>query len=157
MLKHTSIRAMHGFAYGVLLGQIVLILISIGEGDGKFYCVVPTILALSGSELSAVILQTFFTGLIGAVFAAATIIFELESWSLLKQFTIHFLITSIVWVPIAYFFWMPDNGFGIMICLGSFAITYMINWIVQYAASKKDVDEINRKIRSAHTGKSEHE
>ncbi|NJD01579.1 MAG: DUF3021 domain-containing protein [Ruminiclostridium sp.] len=146
MIKKAGIRAAHGFAYGVLAGQIVMILISLSLEDGKFFQFVPKLRALFNNEIEAVIAQTVLTGIIGTVFAAASLVFEIEKWSILKQCVIHFLITAAFWVPIAYLFWLPQNIQSIIICFAGFLVTYVINWLIQYFISRNDVKKINAKI-----------
>ncbi|MCG8638358.1 MAG: DUF3021 domain-containing protein [Desulfobacterales bacterium] len=146
MLKKMGIRAAGGFAYGVLLGQIIAIIISLSFGDGKFYQVIPEFRALFENEITAVIVQVILTGIVGTVFATASIVFEFEKWSVLKQCLVHFFITAAFWIPIVYLCWMPQNVQGILIYLANFLGVYVINWLIQYFIAKNDVKKINAKI-----------
>ena len=89
-------RAILGFIYGVFIGQTILILESLFKHDGNFYFVSQSLFELAGTKLGGVIIQYLLTGLIGTTFAASTVLFELDEWSLLRQTVTHFIITSIV-------------------------------------------------------------
>lgn len=148
MLKKMSIRAAGGFAYGVLVGQIIAIIISLSFGDGKFHQVLPEFRALFENEITAVIVQMILTGIVGTVFATTSIVFEIEKWSVLKQYLVHFFITAAFWIPIVYLCWMPQNAQGILIYLANFLGVYVINWLIQYFIAKNDVKKINAKINA---------
>ncbi len=55
-----------------------------------------------GSEINAVILQTVLSGMIGTVFSASSVIWEIEYWSITKQTTIYFFITSVFFANCIY-------------------------------------------------------
>lgn len=148
MLKKACIRAASGFAYGILIGQSVSIMISLGFGDGTYHAVIPEFSALFNTEITAVIVQMILRGILGAAFAATSIIFEMEKWSILKQYVLHFFITAAFWVPIVYFCWMPRNAGGVLIFLANFVGVYAIIWLVQYFIAKNDVKKINEKINA---------
>ena len=66
------------------MGCIITLIISTCIGDGTFYSVAPEFAEKMGNELNAVILQTVVCGSLGADFAAASVIWELDSRSLAK-------------------------------------------------------------------------
>ena len=66
------------------MGCIITLIISACIGDGTFYSVAPELVEKMGNELNAVILQTVLCGILGADFAAASVIWELDSRSLAK-------------------------------------------------------------------------
>ena len=92
-------RAILGFIYGVFIGQTILIIESLFMRDGNFYPVAASLVDLAGTKIAAVIIQYFLTGIIGTTFAATTVIFEMDNWSLLRQTILHFIITSNVMPP----------------------------------------------------------
>ncbi|MFJ7949981.1 DUF3021 domain-containing protein [Lysinibacillus sp. NPDC096418] len=148
MLKKLLSRAAGGFAYGILIGQVVQISISLKLGQGQFMPVTPDFANLFNNEATAVIIQLLLTGVIGLTFAMSSTIFEIAKWGLLKQYLIHFFITAIVWVPVVAFCWMPKNMLSIFIYCVSFLGTYLITWFIQYTISKKDIQQINAMIRA---------
>ena len=137
-------RAILGFIYGVFNGQTILIIESLFMRDGNFYPVAASLVDLAGTKIAAVIIQYFVTGIIGTTFAATTVIFEMDSWSLLRQTIIHFIITSIV-MYIAGFLcgWFPHKLSSTLIWFGIFIVIYVIFWISFSSYYKNKVKKMN--------------
>lgn len=146
MFKKLAIRGLFGFTCSVLIGQLVSILISLGTGSGEFYPVTEEFRALFSSEISAVITQLILIGLIGTTFSISSVLFEIEEWSFLKQGLIHFIITSIVWIPVVYLCWMPKGYSGLVILLINLLGTYIITWLIHYLLNRRNIKKINEKI-----------
>ena len=97
-----------------------------------------------GNELNAVILQTVLCAILGAGFAAASVVWELDSWSLAKQSGIYFLIISIIMLPIAYFAnWMKHSLAGVLSYAGIFTAIFVVVWISQYLLWKQNIKRMN--------------
>lgn len=142
MLKKLAVRLYNGFAITVFVDLIVHFIVAQCVGS----VVTPSFAARFGSEAAATLAQLMLVALIGMTFAGAALIFENEKWSFLKQGIIHFVITAIVWMPIAWICWMPVSGKGMAFTILGWTLTYIINWVVQYCISRRDVRDINRKI-----------
>ena len=137
-------RAVLGFIYGVFIGQTILIIESLFMRDGNFYAVSNSLLELAGSKIAAVIIQYFLTGLIGTTFAATTVIFEMDSWSLLRQSITHFIITSIVMYVAGFLCgWFPHTLVSTLIWFGVFVVVYLIFWICFSLYYKNKVKKFN--------------
>ena len=147
MKKEVAKRAILGFIYGVFIGQTILIIESLFMRDGNFYAVSNNLLELAGTKIAAVIIQYFLTGIIGTTFAATTVIFEMDSWSLLRQTITHFVITSIV-MYIAGFLcgWFPHTVGSTLIWFGVFVVVYVIFWICFSMYYKNKVKKINEAL-----------
>ena len=145
--KAVAKRAILGFIYGVFIGQTILILESLFMRDGNFYFVSKSLLDLTGTKIAAVIVQYFMTGLLGTTFAATTVIFEMDNWSLLKQTILHFVITSIV-MYIAGFLcgWFPHKLSSTLIWFGIFIVIYVIFWISFSSYYKNKVKKMNEAL-----------
>lgn len=145
--KEAVKRAIMGFMYGVFIGQTILILESLMARDGNFYPVAASLVDLAGTKIAAVIIQYFLTGLIGTTFAATTVIFEMDSWSLLRQTILHFIITSIV-MYIAGFLcgWFPHKLSSTLIWFGIFIVIYVIFWISFSSYYKNKVKKMNEAL-----------
>ena len=91
MKKKAFLRALIGAPIGLTISVVLTILVSVTIGDGKFYPVQPELTTLCGGELTAVALQTAASLLYGAVWAAASVIWETD-WSLLRQTLTHVLV-----------------------------------------------------------------
>ena len=140
-------RAILGFIYGVFIGQTILILESLMAGDGNFYAVSTYLVNHTSTRLAAVIAQYFITGFIGLSFAATTVIFEMDSWSLLRQTITHFIVTSIV-MYIAGFLcgWFPHTAVSTLIWFGVFVVIYVIFWICFSMYYKNKIKKINEAL-----------
>ena len=80
-----------------------------------------------GNELNAVILQTVLCGIMGSGFAMASVIWELDSWSLAKQSGIYFLIACIIMLPIAYIAnWMKHSIAGVLSYVCIFIVIFVV-------------------------------
>ena len=101
-------------------------------------------------EINAVVLQAVLSLLYGAAWAGASVIWEKERWSILKQTVVHLIVCSAATFPVAYFArWMPHNGGGILLYFGMFFLIYLIVWLSQYSAMKKRVKEINERLQNS--------
>ena len=143
-------RCLLGAPLGLAISTVITIVISICVGDGMYYAVVPELIADSGSEINAVVIQAVLSLVYGAAWAGASIVWETDGWSLLKQTVVHLLVCSAATFPIAYFArWMPHNAKGIALYFGIFVAIYLVVWLSQYSAMKKRVKQINEKLKKS--------
>ena len=119
MKKKTIRRGLFGLPIGITIGFVITLIISACVGDGSFYPVTPELIGAMGNELNAVILQTVLCAIMGAGFAAASVIWELDSWSLAKQSGIYFL------------------------TMGIFTAIFVVVWISQYLLWKRNIKRMN--------------
>lgn len=100
-----------------------------------------------GNEINAVILQTILCGILGVGFAASSVIWEMDSWSIVKQTGIYFSIISATMLPIAYFaYWMEHSVVGFLIYFGIFALIFVVIWIIQFCIGRYNVRKMNEKL-----------
>ena len=131
---------------GIAIGFVITLIISICIGNGSFYPVTPELIDATGNELNAVILQTVLCAIMGAGFAASSIIWELDSWSLAKQSGIYFMIISVIMLPIAYFTnWMKHTALGVLSYMAIFVAIFVVVWLSQYLLWKRKIkQQLNR-------------
>lgn len=147
MLKKVLLRCLFGAPIGLAIGTVITIIISLTVGDGVYYAVVPELIADCGSEINAVVFQSVLSLIYGAAWAGASVIWENERWSILKQTVIHLIICSAATFPIAYFArWMPHNANGVLLYFGIFVVIYIVIWFSQYSSMKKKVQQINERL-----------
>ena len=146
-MKEFIKRAIMGFVYGVFIGQTIVILESLAGGNGNFYPVSAYLVQHSSSQMAAVIIQYFLTGIIGISFATSTLIFEIDSWSITSQTVLHFVITSVV-MFIAGFVcgWFPHTAKSIVIWFVIFIVIYVIMWVGFMLYFKKQTKKINEAL-----------
>lgn len=148
MLKKTIGRGALGFPLGVCIGYVITICISVVLATGEYSPCVPALADELGSELAAVILQAALCGILGAAFAAASVIWEMEKWSLAKQTGIYFLVVSLAMLPIAYLArWMEHSLAGFLLYFGLFVAIFVVVWIIQYLVWKSKIKHMNASIK----------
>ena len=148
MKKRLALRCLVGAPLGLAISTMITILISLTVGDGNFYPVVPELIKDCGSEMNAVLLQTVCSLLYGAAWAGASLVCEMEGWSLLKQSVSHLVICSLSTFPIAYFMrWMDHSISGMFLYFGVFLGIYALIWFWQYGAMKKKVERMNEVMK----------
>jgi hypothetical protein len=149
MKKKVILRSLIGAPVGLSISFIITLTISVIINKGEYYPVVPQLTALCGNELNAVVIQTICSLLYGAAFGGASVIWEIENWSLLKQTVIHCLVISVSMLPIAYcMYWMPHSFLGIAGYIVIFFSIYFFIWFAQYFAMKKRIKTFNDKVKS---------
>lgn len=144
MKKKIIMRGLFGLPTGIAIGFVITLIISICIGNGSFYPVTPELIDATGNELNAVILQTVLCAIMGAGFAAASIIWELDSWSLAKQSGIYFMIISVIMLPIGYFTnWMKHTALGVLSYVAIFVAIFVVVWLSQYLLWKRKIKQMN--------------
>ncbi|WP_163581040.1 DUF3021 domain-containing protein [Gracilibacillus saliphilus] len=84
---------------------------------------------------------------LGVYYSLASVIFELERWSILKQTVIHLSLTTLVFFPIAILAgWIPFNLLAMILGLGIFLTLYFIFWIGAYFYYKNMERVMNERI-----------
>lgn len=137
-------RGLFGLPTGIAIGFVITLIISACIGNGSFYPVTPELIDTMGNELNAVILQTVLCAVMGVGFAAASVIWELDSWSLAKQSRIYFTIISVIMLPIAYVTnWMKHTALGVLSYVAIFVAIFIIVWLSQYLLWKRKINKMN--------------
>lgn len=147
MKKKIITRSLLGFPIGIALEYLISIVGSLAWANGYYSPCTPELISAMGSEINAVILQTLLSGIIGAGFAASSVIWEIDTWSIVKQTGIYFSILSVLMLPIAYFaYWMEHSIVGFLIYFGIFVLLFGILWITMFVIGKNNVRKMNEKL-----------
>lgn len=150
MKKKIMLRSALGFPIGITIGYFITIFISLGWADGYYSPCVPELITVMGNEINAVIFQALLCGLLGIGFAASSVIWEIEHWSLMKQTGIYFLIISIIMMPVAYLtYWMEHSIIGFLSYLGIFVAIFIFIWVIQLIIGKQIVKKLNANLDKA--------
>lgn len=147
-MKKTVSRGLLGVPLGIAINSVIALIVSIAVGDGGYYPYAPSLAAAVGGGLNAAALQTVLSGVLGAVFGAASTIWEKDSWSLVKQTAIYFLLVSAAMFPIAYFTgWMERSLIGFIIYAAMFSAVFLTVWLIQYFRWKAKIGKINAGLK----------
>jgi len=140
-------RGLLGIPLGIAIGFIITLILSVAYGNGEYLSARPELITEMGSEINAVLLQTGLSALIGFGFAASSVIWQLEDWSLAKQTGIYFLINALVMLPVAWFARWTERSFkGIAIYFGTFVVVFIIIWAIQYFFWRQKIKKMNEKL-----------
>lgn len=147
MLKRISISFAISCCCGLLVYTLLELIGCVLLKLEGFSAMTPEYMALFPSETLALGVAVLSHGLIGAVFAAATYIYEKAEIGFILQNIIYFLLTGIVWIPVVCFVWQlyryPAAFFS---TIGGFVLTYAIMSMVGYNITKKEVEQINARL-----------
>ncbi|MCH5296340.1 MAG: DUF3021 domain-containing protein [Ruminococcus sp.] len=148
MKRNLFTRCLIGAPIGLSISYIITIIISVILDDGNFHPIVPQLANICGSEINAVAVQAVCSLLYGGVIAGASVIWEKDNWSILRQTLTHCIIISVTILPIAYLMhWMNHSVWGILSYFGIFFVIYFIIWIFQYYAIKKRIKAFNKRVQ----------
>lgn len=156
MKKKIILRSILGFPIGIAIGYLITIFISLVWTEGYYAPCVPELISAMGNEINAVILQALLCGVVGAGFAASSVIWEIENWGIIKQTGIYFTIASIIMLPIAYFlYWMEHSVVGFLSYFGIFVFIFVFIWIVEFVIGKQNVKKMNQNLHNVKDGRDE--
>lgn len=146
-IKQVILRGLIGVPIGIAISITIVLLISLGHG--RLLLVPPQMLErFNGCELIAFTNQYILSCIIGFTFAAASCIFEVERWSMAMQTFLHFLIISIVFLPVSMMAgWMGTTFKDICIYLSIFIVIYVGIWAMSYLQWKKRIKQLNDKLK----------
>ena len=144
MKKKVLLRIVMGLPIGIAIGYLITIAISLVFADGYYSPCVPELIDTMGNEINAVVIQALLCGILGSGFGAISLIWENESWSIVKQTGLYFLSASLIMLPVAYFtHWMEHSVTGFISYFGIFAFIFAVIWIIQFVIGKHNINKIN--------------
>ena len=147
MKKKVLFRSLLGLLSGVAIGQLIAIVISAAIGDGMFHAVIPQVSEDFGGELTAAVAQTALLGAFGAVVGAASVVWEIDGWSLTKQTAVHFCLLSVSFAAAAHIlYWVPRTVGGAAAALLMLVAIYAGIWCCAYFSAKRKIGKINDKL-----------
>lgn len=147
MKKEILKRMIVGLLGGIAISYIITIIISWTFGDGKYYSCVPSLVVKFGNEINAVTIQVILSAVLGVAFAGASIIWEMDRWSILKQTGLYFGIVTVVMMSVAYVCeWMEHSFKGFICYFTLFFVIFVLVWIVQYIIWKVRISSLKAKI-----------
>lgn len=150
MKKELLKRIFVGLLGGIVISYIITIIMSLAFKDGNYYSCVPSLITKYGSEINAVIIQTLLSAVLGAAFSVASIIWEMDNWSLLKQTGLYFIIVTVTMMSVSYICeWMEHSVKGFVSYFAIFFVIFIVVWIVQYNIWKVKISRLKTKIEES--------
>lgn len=146
-MKKAILRALLSFCVTGMANVFVMLVVSLCMKSDGYVPMLAEFWTLFPSQSMALLTEILLVGVIGAAFGAASVIFEMERLSFLKQGILHFAATTIVWLPISVFVWAVYRyPMAILSMAISYSATYAITWISNAIRIKKMVKEINNML-----------
>lgn len=148
MKKKILLRGLIGLPVGISIGHLISVITSLIWGGGAYSPCVPELVSSVGNEVGAVLLQTILCAVIGAVFAGASLIWEIKRWSIVRQTGVYFLLCGSVLLSAAYIlYWMERSFWGALQYLGIFAAIFFVIWLTQYGRIARNVKKMNQTLQ----------
>ncbi|HEX3046044.1 MAG TPA: DUF3021 domain-containing protein [Bacillota bacterium] len=140
-LKRVIVRGILGIPIGVFFMTTAGFIVSLILGE---LAMNPPPVWAGASPLTTFAVFYVSSCFIGFAFGAASLIFEIERWSIAKQSVLHFLVTSVVFLPASILCrWLTVDLFSIVIYFSVFILIYVAIWLVQYLIWKKKIQKLN--------------
>ena len=146
-MKEIIKKGMISFAISSFCGLLVNLLIDVIvnlNGVKGFVSMSDHYVKLFPTEAMAAYVNILVYGIIGAVFAMMTFIYDVERLGFLFQSIIYFIVTGGFSVAVTVFLWQlhhyPNAFIG---TLTGYAVSHIIIFVVEYRTLRKDVKEIN--------------
>ncbi len=145
MFKNILVRFVNGFCYSIAITMSVQMFIMLATGHMPM---LPEFMDRFDNTAFAFGVQLILVGVMSGVASAGSIIMELKKPGLVIQSVMYFLLMFVVWIPIACYLWSFHKYVTSMISgTLSLVVTYGICWSIQYNICKRDIDEINEKLK----------
>lgn len=147
LVRKAVIRGSISFCTAGMVNVIIMLIVCFIQSDQDYVPMLEEFWKQFPSQSAAILTEILLIGTIGAAFGACSVIFELERWSFLKQGIVHFILTTIVWLPISIFIWaVYIHPSAIISMTASYSFTYAVTWISNAVRLKKMVKEINNML-----------
>jgi hypothetical protein len=142
------VSGLNGILPAIAAGYLITVFLSFVFLDGQYNPVSPTLSAVFENEIYAVLLQTALLALLGFIYGAAMLIWDIDEWNYIKQTGVFFLICSIAVLLIGYFLqWMPRNLVGALTFYGIYIVGFFIIWIINFFIWKAKIRKIDDELK----------
>ena len=129
-------RAAFLFALGFILGILIGLIITAATGSQN-----------QEQQISSITLYLFTCGLLGAINMAATVVYSIEHWGLLRTTLTHFCISMGTLCIIGFSVgWLNIHDTVTWIILIISIIIYFIIWFIMYWRYKQKIKKINEAL-----------
>lgn len=144
-------RFIYKSAVGFSLGVFVTIIINVIIGfifNGSFTSN-PYSEVRGNMDFIKIMLELLTGGMLGLVGNGGSVVYEIESWSIIKATATHFIVTMTVYVIVGlYNGWLlPMHSIVNVIQIGMMVFTYIMIWLSQYLIYKKSIKDINEGMK----------
>ena len=143
MLKKTLKAAGIGFLLGIVIGNLIAFLTGNSDTGGITFASAKLLEMAGGNAVIAMLLQSLFSGLYGAVCFAGMSFYEIERMPLAVATALHCALIVLLFIPIALLLGWVSQIETQLIISGIQLVCFFIIWLIMYAGFKKQVKELN--------------
>lgn len=143
MLTKVLKRAGIGLAIGIVVGNLIAILTGTSATEGVTFASKQLLDMSGGNPVIAMILQSLFSGLYGALCFAGMTFYDAERLPLAAATAIHATIIILTFIPIALLLGWVSSIIEILIIASMQLVAFFIIWLIMYLIYKKQVKELN--------------
>ena len=147
MLAKTLKRAGIGFLIGIVIGNLIALITGNSSTGGVTLATKQLLDMAGGNSVIAMLLQSFFSGLYGALCFAGMSLYEMERLPLAAATALHCAIIVIFYIPIALLLGWVSGIAEILVVAGIQIVVFFIIWLIMYFAYRKQVRELNELTR----------
>lgn len=147
MLAKTLKRAGIGFLLGIVIGDLIALITGNSSTDGVTFASKQLLDMAGGNGVIAMLLQSLFSGLYGALCFAGMSLYKSERLPLAAAIALHCAIIVIFYIPIALLLGWLSGIAEILIVAGMQIVVFFIIWLIMYFAYRKQVRELNELTR----------
>ena len=135
ILKRTAFGVPIGISIGATFTLVIAYIMN-GKDGGQS--------PVEYNELSFYLYSYIISAVIGAVFAASSVIWDVEKWSLRTQTITHFCITLVTHLSSALIAtWIPFKLKAILIYASIYIVIYLIIYLIILSVQRKRVNALN--------------
>ena len=138
-------------ALGFLMGMVIgaLIVVFVGFARGGSLGLPSVLLAATGSEAGALLAHMLISGVYGFIPMAGVVIYEIDSWGLLKQAVVHYASYTIAFMVCGFLAGWVETPFDMLLMAGIFLVGHCIIWLIMYMRYKAETNELNLLLNEA--------
>ena len=143
-------------------GKKLMTLSLAGFALGMLVCAVFYLLGFYPDETvlnrPAFFIQLTGTGLMGAVCVGGTIVYSIESWSIIRSTFVHYILAMGTFFAANYLLgWGYFDRHSFIFVILMMTLLYFIIWLVQYAICKHEIKKLNRDLEAVIQGEKDGE
>ena len=147
MLAKNLKRSGFGFLIGIVIGDLIALITGNSSTGGVTLATKQLLDMAGGNSVIAMLLQSFFSGLYGALCFAGMSLYEMERLPLAAATALHCAIIVIFYIPIALLLGWVSGIAEILVVAGIQIVVFFIIWLIMYFAYRKQVRELNELTR----------
>lgn len=143
MLAKTLKCAGIGFLIGIVIGNFIAFITGFSS-TGELNVVTPQLMKISGGSFAAaMILQSLFSGLYGAICFGGIVFYDIERLPLAAATAFHCAAIVLIYIPVALMLGWASQPLEFIIVASVQIVVFFIIWLILYANYKKQIKELN--------------